>query len=112
LIPAFYCQAEGGIRGDHVTGVQTCALPICVDYPQGLFQCLWNSCWWYDCPKAAGYHSEPAGGWTMTPPWKRSGAKLAERLERWQIGRASCRERGEVTGEGIVLRVMYSMMTE
>lgn len=20
------------------------------DYPQGLFQCLWNSCWWHDCP--------------------------------------------------------------
>ena len=23
------------------------------DYPQGLFQCLWNSCWWYDCDDAA-----------------------------------------------------------
>jgi hypothetical protein len=23
------------------------------DYPQGLFQCLWNSGWWYDCPEAA-----------------------------------------------------------
>src|SRR5690606_39898903 len=25
-----YCQAEDGIRDFHVTGVQTCALPICV----------------------------------------------------------------------------------
>src|SRR5207253_5044431 len=24
------CQAEDGIRDGHVTGVQTCALPICV----------------------------------------------------------------------------------
>src|SRR5215510_1116265 len=24
----FFCQAEDGIRGGHVTGVQTCALPI------------------------------------------------------------------------------------
>src|SRR5690606_40958151 len=24
----FFCQAEDGIRGFHVTGVQTCALPI------------------------------------------------------------------------------------
>ena len=23
------------------------------DYPQGMFQCLWNSGWWYDCPEAA-----------------------------------------------------------
>jgi hypothetical protein len=23
------------------------------DYPQGLFQCLWNHGWWYDCPQAA-----------------------------------------------------------
>ncbi len=22
------------------------------DYPQGLFQSLWNACWWYDCPEA------------------------------------------------------------
>ena len=21
-----------------------------------VFQCLWNSCWWYDCPKAAGHY--------------------------------------------------------
>src|SRR5690606_40275366 len=26
----FFCQAEDGIRGFHVTGVQTCALPILV----------------------------------------------------------------------------------
>src|SRR3990170_6392823 len=25
----FFCQAEDGIRDDLVTGVQTCALPIC-----------------------------------------------------------------------------------
>src|SRR5439155_6544752 len=25
----FFSQAEDGIRGGHVTGVQTCALPIC-----------------------------------------------------------------------------------
>src|SRR5207244_5307558 len=27
----FFFQAEDGIRGDLVTGVQTCALPICTD---------------------------------------------------------------------------------
>src|SRR5207253_3622493 len=29
LVFAFFFQAEDGIRDGHVTGVQTCALPIC-----------------------------------------------------------------------------------
>src|SRR5690606_40396765 len=28
LLPVFFFQAEDGIRDSHVTGVQTCALPI------------------------------------------------------------------------------------
>ena len=24
-------------------------------HPTTLFQCLWNSCWWYDCPEVAKY---------------------------------------------------------
>src|SRR5258708_10405259 len=34
---AFSFQAEDGIRDDLVTGVQTCALPICQDLEQGGF---------------------------------------------------------------------------
>src|SRR5690606_40152502 len=30
-LPFFFFQAEDGIRGFHVTGVQTCALPILFD---------------------------------------------------------------------------------
>src|SRR5699024_11985927 len=30
VISSFFFQAEDGIRGRNVTGVQTCALPICV----------------------------------------------------------------------------------
>ena len=26
------------------------------DYPQALFQSLWNSCWWYDCPELANHY--------------------------------------------------------
>ena len=29
------------------------------DYPQGLFQCLWNTCWWHDCEEAAAHYVEP-----------------------------------------------------
>jgi WD40 repeat protein len=56
-----------------------------LDYPQGLFQCLWNNGWWYDCPDAAAYYDPPSGG---SPdeilPWSRQGAKLCALLERWR----------------------------
>src|SRR5439155_12206421 len=32
LAPFFFFQAEDGIRDGHVTGVQTCALPICTGH--------------------------------------------------------------------------------
>jgi len=27
------------------------------DYPQAMFQCLWNALWWHDHPSAAGYYA-------------------------------------------------------
>src|SRR5690625_7801040 len=35
---AFFSQAEDGIRDGHVTGVQTCALPICGPRPRAEYQ--------------------------------------------------------------------------
>src|SRR5690625_6023360 len=35
----FFFQAEDGIRDGHVTGVQTCALPISVPAAAGRFRC-------------------------------------------------------------------------
>src|SRR5437660_7509913 len=32
MVAIFFFQAEDGIRGGHVTGVQTCALPISPDH--------------------------------------------------------------------------------
>ena len=26
-------------------------------HPTALFQCMWNTCWWYDCPEAAGHYA-------------------------------------------------------
>jgi WD40 repeat protein len=49
------------------------------DYPQALFQCLWNSCWWYDCPQAANHYEEKEG------PWSREGEKLYQLLEKWWL---------------------------
>jgi WD40 repeat protein len=48
------------------------------DYPQGLFQCLWNSCWWYDCPQAAAHYDmakvDLAAG----------GIQKSKRIESWR----------------------------
>ncbi len=61
------------------------------DYPQGLFQCLWNHGWWYDCPDAAKhYESGQAPGDAGTRP-------LSRLLERW-------REEKEATGRFAWLR--------
>ncbi len=55
------------------------------DYPQALFQCLWNTCWWYDCPQAADYYVEPEGGWNeRNAPWLATNTpRLYELLEKW-----------------------------
>ena len=55
------------------------------DYPQALFQSLWNTCWWYDCPDAAEHYAPPEGGWSdQGPPWSRSQPRLYTLLERWR----------------------------
>jgi len=52
-------------------------------HPTTLFQCLWNSCWWYDCPEAAKHYEPPARGWPASgPPWDQTGQKLFRMLER------------------------------
>src|SRR5438128_3766364 len=73
----FLFQAEGGIRDATVTGVQTCALPIF---------------------RRAGGHRQlavpgPAAG--GAGPARRAGAGAVRAVA--EIGRASCRERGEVS---------------
>jgi WD40 repeat protein len=56
-----------------------------IDYPQALFQCLWNSCWWHDCPELDA-HCEarsaavPQDGAT----WQSDGRRIHELLERWR----------------------------
>jgi len=59
------------------------------DYPQSLFQCLWNTAWWYDCPEAAQHYVEPTGGWTRPPHWEHDGLQLCDLLTRWRVERES-----------------------
>lgn len=58
-------------------------------HPITLFQCMWNTCWWYDCPDAAAHPTEPRGSGT-TPD--ASGAGVGARglytfLTLWRSAR-------------------------
>jgi hypothetical protein len=52
-----------------------------LDYPQGLFQCLWNQAWWYDAPDASRHFRRSA------TPGSADGIALYRLLERWQEGK-------------------------
>src|SRR5690606_40858703 len=92
----FFFQAEDGIRDFHVTGVQTCALPI--------FEIL--RCWQH---RGKSPHHPTAPGRTASDDLRdrpalrrREGSCLRRRVPRGlhlrEIGRASCRERVWMTG--------------
>jgi len=52
-------------------------------YPTTFFQCMWNTCWWYDCPEATAHY--PADGWESSPPWAGDDSKLYQHLVRWRV---------------------------
>lgn len=55
-------------------------LHFLANYPSTIFQCLWNRCWWYDCPAAATHYRET----DAQAPWCSPGAKLSSWMERWR----------------------------
>jgi WD40 repeat protein len=57
------------------------------DYPQALFQCLWNSCWWYDCAEAAQHFELPPWESPTGRPWDATGPKLSALLHRWRTAK-------------------------
>ncbi len=59
------------------------------DYPQALFQCLWNACWWHDCPKGRPYFRPTSGTRTGNKSSTgRAGIGLFQLLESWRKSRA------------------------
>src|SRR2546430_4412836 len=85
----FFFQAEDGIRDLTVTGVQTCALPICDREPKNLGEISYG-----DERIRQGIYSInvfPLSGHFMGVAFENvTDRKAAEQAE---IGRASCRER-------------------
>src|SRR5690606_39470772 len=98
-------QAEDGIRDFHVTGVQTCALPIfpatdpCGHFGLGIAR---DGTWYYHGSPigrkaiaklfARVLRREDDGSYWLVTPAERG------RIDVEEIGRASCRERGEIYG--------------
>src|SRR5437763_14010832 len=94
LLFVFFFQAEDGIRGTSVTGVQTCALPIWSRSPLAR---RWRTS---DLIKTGGANVSPVE--IETALLHHPGLKVAHAVgvpdpllgEGVEIGRASCRERG------------------
>src|SRR5207253_10791241 len=54
-------------------------------HPTTLFQCLWNTCWWYDCPEAAGHYDLSKRANTGPLPWTLPAEdRLSTFMERWR----------------------------
>lgn len=54
------------------------------DYPQALFQCLWNRLRWHDAPDLATYYSTDDCRWPENvPPWSLEGEKAYQRANVW-----------------------------
>src|SRR5439155_2893706 len=89
--PFFFFQAEDGIRDGHVTGVQTCALPI--------------SC--CSCGNRASFPQEQQAGIDLPDVERPDPATDHSRRHTHpgrmseQIGRASCRERVELSVDSV-----------
>ncbi len=52
-------------------------------HPTVVFQCLWNTCWWYDSPSLADYYDVPDCNHAMVGdvPWIRAGERLCQLME-------------------------------
>src|SRR5690625_6893296 len=90
LVVFFFFQAEDGIRDGHVTGVQTCALPICPTERCGYRGRTRH------VPLAARVAAAlPDAGEHAQDRARSAGAVVdgGRRRQRDEIGRASCRER-------------------
>src|SRR5690606_39828048 len=108
VVVCFFCQAEDGIRDFHVTGVQTCALPILAHDWIGRQEAMRTGAeeFAYAIANGEGFvgtcglqaHADGTheiGYWIGEPYWNK-------------IGRAACRERVEIA---VVARLIKTKIT-
>src|SRR3712207_7025639 len=100
----FFFQAEDGIRDIGVTGVQTCALPICLP----LFRTRYlrfmakSELYWFPLRLVLR-----AGGAFPVRRGEGDIEAIRTAVELCQIGRASCRERVEISVVAVSLKKKY-----
>src|SRR5260221_10472094 len=85
----FFFQAEDGIRDHCVTGVQTCALPICMWYPRAARR-RYRRAWYLRTARRRYRLCRRARRRAFRPRIRRMASHI---LCRDEIGRASWRER-------------------
>src|SRR5690625_6458812 len=98
LFPYFFFQAEDGIRDGHVTGVQTCALPI--SQPLGAADRLGQPHGLRPGRRAAASGADIDLDIDLDPRAEPGGG-AGEIADIGQIGRASCRERVEIPASAV-----------
>lgn len=54
-------------------------------HPTSLFQCLWNTCWWYDCPDALNHYEKTNRG--IHEFSYSEDQRLCTLLQKWRIER-------------------------
>src|SRR5437016_10365838 len=94
----FFFQAEDGIRDWSVTGVQTCALPIFAAKLPWTSSCLVRAMAARHLLHRRGLPCTLYLGVNRDQPPLRAHAWLRSGVVCVKIGRASCRERGEIWG--------------
>src|SRR5690606_40821031 len=89
----FFFQAEDGIRAFHVTGVQTCALPIFTRAPfwSWVASHIWRTCWPSRKEKATRQASSGCRVVTVRVAWKPSGHWWTRSEERRVGKEGGCR---------------------
>src|SRR5699024_11835796 len=95
----FFFQAEDGIRDRNVTGVQTCALPIFGQLAHGEYSSVAGRLLLAADLLREQQAPQFSGGFSARPP-DLSGQLLEHTEELAEIGRASCRERVEMSMVG------------
>src|SRR5256885_7540293 len=85
----FFFQAEDGIRDYKVTGVQTCALPICPVLDEDTDPDFHHTVYMLGNGTLIGLHQHG----TPAPTEKFSEFRVGLDHVAFEIGRASCRER-------------------
>src|SRR5207302_3569805 len=95
----FFFQAEDGIRDFHVTGVQTCALPILI---AALHNVDYEAIGLADFGKPGNYFERQINRWSKQ--YRASETETIDSMDRLKIGRASCRERVWITARAGALK--------